>query len=318
MEYRRLGMTGIPVSGIGLGGNTFGRSCGEQESIALVRHAVERGINMIDTADIYSDGLSEEYIGAALEGIRDEVVLGTKTGWPWGEGIERGGLTRRRIVRKLETSLRRLRTDYVDLFYLHYPDPRTPLEESLRALDDLVRQGKVRHAACSNYPAWQVAEMAGIGRAENLARVSAYQAEYSLVDRDPEQGLLDACAHFDIAVVAFAPLASGFLTGKYRRGEPIPAGVRGHENTWWQDRRLTARNYAVAEHLADFAAERGWSIPGTALAWVLAQPTVSCVLVGATNPDQIDANIAAADLSLTAEEAAALGGAAGDGSGERA
>ena len=307
MRYSRLGSSGVPVSVLGLGGNTFGRSCDEATTRAVVDQALDLGVNFVDTADSYTDGLSEKYLGRALSGRRDSVVLATKTGWPSGGGVEDAGLYRRRIFAQLEASLRRLRTDYIDVFYLHLPDPHTQLEESLRAIDDLVTQGKIRYGACSNYPAWQVAEMMCICKRHGYPPIVASQSPYSPVEREIDNEVIPACQHYGVAIVAYAPLASGFLTGKYRPGEPIPRDVRGYEDEGWQQRRLTERNFGILDVLERFGREHGRDVSEVALAWVLAHPAVRSVLVGATRPEQLISNAGAADWMLSQADYDLLG-----------
>ena len=272
MDYRRLGNSGVLVSVIGLGGNTFGRYCDERQTAAIIHRALELGINHVDTADTYSKGLSEEYIGKAIAGRRHEVVLATKTGYPLHEGPNGQGLSRRRIVASLEASLKRLGTDYVDLFYLHRPDPDTPIEESLRALDDLVRAGKVRYPAVSNYAAWQVVDILGRCERRGYAPPVVSQSLYNVLERGIEQELIPACRFYGLGIIPYSPLAGGFLTGKYRRGEPVPPGVRGHDNPAWQQRWLTERNFRMLAVLEAFAAEHGRPVGELALAWLAAQP----------------------------------------------
>jgi len=306
MEYRRLGNSGVSVSVIGLGGNTFGRYCDARQTEAIIHRALELGINHIDTADTYSRGLSEEYIGKAIAGRRDQVVLATKTGFPLDEGPNGQGLSRRRIIASLEASLRRLGTDYVDLFYLHRPDPQTPIEESLRALDDLVRAGKVRYPAVSNYAAWQVVDIMGRCERRGYAPPVVSQSLYNVLERGIEQELIPACRCYGLGIIPYSPLAGGFLSGKYRPGEPVPPGVRGYDNPTWQQRWLTERNFRILGALDVFATRRGRSVGELALAWLVAQPVVSSVIAGATSPEQVESNARAADWRLSSGELAEL------------
>lgn len=302
MEYRRLGASGVFVSAIGLGGNTFGRFCDASQTARVVHQALDLGINFIDTADLYAAGLSEEYIGKAIADRRDAVVLATKTGFPLGDGPNDVGLSYRRIIASLEASLRRLGTDYVDVYYLHRPDPHTPIEESLRALDDLVRAGKIRYAACSNYAGWQIADMVGICERRGYVKPIVSQSLYNLLDRGIEAEVIPACTHYGMSVVPYAPLAGGFLTGKYRPGQPPPPGTRGAASEAWQQQRLTPENFARLEALEGFARERGHTVGELAIAWLLAQPVVCSVIAGATSPEQVQANVAAGEWTLTAED----------------
>lgn len=292
MDQRMLGNSGLLVSTLGLGSNTFGRSCDADQTAQIIDAALDSGVTFIDTADSYSDGRSEEFIGKALKGRRQEAIVATKTGWPQRVN-DRGRLARSRLIVAVEESLRRLDTDYIDLFYLHYPDPDTPLEETLATLDGLVRAGKVRYVGCSNYPGWQLAAIAGLTERASWAPLIASQSEYSVIDRSIEKEALPAARWFGYGLVAYAPLASGFLTGKYRPGQQVPAGVRGADNPAWQQRRLTDRNYGILERLDDFASECGQSIAEVAIAWVAAQEGVSSVLVGATSVGQLRKNVEA-------------------------
>lgn len=307
MEYRRLGKGGVRVSVVGLGGNTFGRFCDESQTAAIVHGAIDLGVNFIDTAEAYSSGVSEELIGKALKGRRHEVVLATKTGVRDEPGSEAGGrLTRKRIIARLEASLGRLGTDYVDVYYLHFPDPQTPIEETLRALDDMVRAGKVLYPACSNYPAWGVAEMVGICDRRDYAPPVVTQDAYSLLDRRVENELVPACLHFGLSLVPYSPLAGGFLTGKYRRGAPPPEGTRGHAGEAWRRNWLTNEHFDVLDRLEAFAAARDRSVGALAVAWLAAQPVVCSVIAGATSPAQVAANVEAAGWTLSEGELAEL------------
>lgn len=303
MEYRRLGKSGVRVSVVGLGGNTFGRFCDESQTAAIVHGALDLGVNFIDTAEAYSTGVSEELIGNALKGRRHDVVLATKTGVRDEPGFEAGGrLTRKRIVARLEASLRRLQTDYLDVYYLHFPDSQTPIEETLRALDDLVSAGKVVYPACSNYPAWEVAEMVGICDRRDYASPVVTQNAYSLLDRRVEHELVPACLHLGLSMVPYSPLAGGFLTGKYRRGHTPPEGTRGHASEAWQRNWLTEKHFDMLDRLEAFAAARDESVGALAMAWLIAQPVVCSVIAGATSPAQVEANVQSGGWILTEEE----------------
>lgn len=298
MRYRRLGPAGAVVSEVGLGTNNIGRRVDERGAAALLDKAQEVGVNFIDTAESYGGGLSEEFLGAALRGRRDEFVVATKT----GAGDEAGKLSRGRIQRRLEASLERLQTDHVDVYYLHFPDPGTPLDESLRALDDLVRAGKVIYPAISNHPAWQVAEAVGAARHQGWAAPVVTQNSYSLLDRAAEAELLPACRHLGLSLVPYSPLAGGFLTGKYRRGAPVPEGVRGSGNERFQQRWLRDEMFDALDRLENFAKESGRSPLELAMAWLLAETAVCSVIAGATSPEQLEQNAAAAERPLSASE----------------
>ncbi|MGH2517058.1 MAG: aldo/keto reductase, partial [Ktedonobacterales bacterium] len=228
MEYRQLGRSGLRVSIIGLGGNTFGRYADEAQTAHVVHQALDAGINFIDTANIYNAGTSEEFLGKALQGRRDDVLIATKTGMTMGSGPNDSGSSRKHVIESCEASLRRLKMDVIDLFQIHVFDPRTPLEETLGALDDLVRTGKVRYIGCSNYDAWRAVQSLWISDREHFARYISVQPEYNLLERDIERELVPACLEFGLGIIPYSPLAGGLLTGKYKPGEPPPENTRGH------------------------------------------------------------------------------------------
>src|SRR5436309_176442 len=305
MELRSLGRSGLKVSAIGLGGNTFGVTVDGDEAVGVIHRALELGITFIDGADTYGRGRSEELIGKALVGRRQEVVLTTKCGWPQPGNPYGCGLSRRWIMQAFENSLRRLGTDYVDLYQAHYPDAATPLEETLRAMDDLVRQGKTRYVGCSNYPAWQIALALGISERCGLARFDCVQPRYNLLHRDIESELLPLCRDQGLGVIAYNPLAGGFLSGKYQTLEAPPPGTRFalgktgelYRQRYWQQAQLEA-----VQRLRQFFQPRGKSLVTVAVAWVLAQPGVTAAIVGASKPEQLTESLAAPGLKLDAEE----------------
>jgi aryl-alcohol dehydrogenase-like predicted oxidoreductase len=299
VEYRRLGRSGVPVSVIGIGGNQFGRAVDEQQTARIIHHAIDRGINFIDTADMYTGSVSEQHLGKALAGRRDQVVLATKTGMRMNDGPEGIGLSRRRIMASVEGSLKRLNTDYIDLYYMHAPDPKTPIDETLRAMDDLTTSGKIRYCGFSNFAAWQTAEVIGLCERRGYQAPVVNQDLYNLIERGIEQELIPACEHFGLSVVPYSPLGSGFLTGKYRRGEAVPEGVRGSNNAAWQERRLTDKNFTIAEVVEKFAAEHDRSVSDLAIAWLLGHKVVCSVIAGVTKPDQVESNAAAAEWALS-------------------
>ncbi|RIK38691.1 MAG: aldo/keto reductase [Chloroflexi bacterium] len=307
MEYRLLGRSGLRVSAIGLGGNTFGGAgCDAQQTAAIVDRALELGINHFDCADTYgAGGGSERNLGAALAGRRDDAIVATKTGFPLGSGPNADGLSRRRIINNCEASLKRLGMDYVDIFYLHRPDPRTDIDESLDALNDLVRQGKVRYAACSNYSGWEIARMVERAQRHGWAAPVVSQSRYSVLSREVELDVVPATLAYGMSIVPYSPLAGGLLTGKYRAGEPPPAGTRAARSARMQE-LLNNAGMAVVERLLAFARERGHTGGDLALAWLLAQPTVCSVIAGVTSPEQVSANVAALDWKLSAEELAEI------------
>ncbi len=302
MEYRPFGNTGYQVSAIGLGGNTFGRDCDERQTAEVVNRAIELGINHFDCADTYGGGgISEMYLGKAVASRRREVFITTKTGYPLGEGPNNDGLSKRRIINNLEDSLERLGTDYVDVFYLHRPDPRTDISESLDAADDLVRQGKVRYVACSNYPGWEIARMVERAHANNWSAPTVSQSVYNLFSRGIEDEVIPACEAYSMSIVPFSPLAGGLLTGKYQAGREVPENYRGHGNPRFV-RLLEDDVLAVVARLTSFATERGYGLGQVAIAWLLKQPVVCSVITGVTSPTQVEENVSALECDLSAED----------------
>jgi aryl-alcohol dehydrogenase-like predicted oxidoreductase len=299
METRRIGSLQVTV--VGLGGNNFGGRLDFDRTRAVVEAALDAGINFFDTADIYGGTKSEEFLGRALEGRRDQVVLATKFGMAVDE--RRQGARPDYVRRAAEDSLRRLRTDRIDLYQLHQPDPETPIGETLAALDELVRKGKVREIGCSNFSASQLAEAHRAVRAGAAGFVSV-QNEYSLLHRDPERDVMPECERLGLAFIPFFPLASGLLTGKYRKGESAPGTGRLGSPGNLRDRFLNDRNRAIAEALGDFASSRGHTLLELAFSWLLSHRPVSSVIAGATSAEQVRANLKAAGWRLTAEELA--------------
>lgn len=322
MKYRNLGKSGLKVSEIGLGTLEFGGRLNEQDSISVIDHALDMGVNFIDTADVYGGGRSEEIVGKALKGKRSTAVVATKFGISTGEGPNDYGGSRSHIMNAIDASLRRLATDYIDLYYIHWPDPSTPIEETLRTLDGLVRSGKVRYAACSNFAGWQLCEALWTSKANNLEPFVGVQARYNLLDRGIESELVPCCRTYGIGVIPWGPLAEGFLTGKYQRGKPPPAGTRlGSPRAGPPPRSspagmpgrprapisvLTDANFDRLEALQRFATDRGHTVGELAVAWLLSHPWLSSVIGGVTNSKQVSANVASADWVLTDEERAEL------------
>ncbi|WIN00671.1 aldo/keto reductase [Actinoplanes oblitus] len=309
MSYRRLGESGLVVSVVGIGCNNFGRKLDADGTREVVDAALDAGITLFDTADIYGTphGSSEQLLGAALKGRRDEVVLATKFGMNM-EGMNgrdfgaRG--SRRYLIRAVEASLRRLETDYIDLYQLHEPDPATPIEETLAALDDLVRSGKVRYLGNSNFSGWQIADADWTARAADLTPFISAQNRYSLLHREVETEVVPACERFGLGLLPFFPLDSGLLSGKYRRDQKAAAGTRLSQERYasW----LEAADWDTIEALTAFGAERGHSLLEVAIAGLAARPAVTSVIAGATTPEQVQANAAAASWDLTAADLAAL------------
>ena len=308
MEYRYLGRSGLRVSAIGLGTNNFGRRLDADAAAVVVNHALDMGVNMIDTSNSYGDGYSEKYIGRALKGKRDRALIATKVSSRIADGPNDGGNSRQHIMGEVENSLRRLNTDYIDLYQIHWHDANVPIEETLRALDDLVRQGKVRYIGCSNFMAWQMCEAVWTSRTLGVESFVSMQPKYSIMDREIEAELVPFCEAYDIGILPYYPLANGFLTGKYRRGQPAPEGTRLAEG----DRGMfTDANFDLLERLEAFCEERGHSVLELAFAWLLANSAVSSVIAGATRAEQIVANAKAANWSLTAEDVAEVNGIIG-------
>jgi len=303
MRYRRLGDSGLVVSVVGIGCNNFGRKMDESETRLVVDAAIDHGINLFDTADIYGVGASETLLGKALQGRRDDVVIATKFGMDMqGEnGADHGARgARRYIVRAAEASLRRLGTDYIDLYQMHAPDPATPIDETLAALDDLVRAGKVRYLGNSNFAGWQIADADWVARTKDFTPFISAQNEYSWLKRDIEAEVIPACDRFGLGMLPFFPLSSGLLTGKYRRDAEPPAGSRLSEAR--VAHRLAAANWDTIEALEAFAAGRGITILDVAIGGLAAQPAVTSVIAGATTPEQVSANVAAGQWIPTADD----------------
>jgi aryl-alcohol dehydrogenase-like predicted oxidoreductase len=307
MEIRNVGRSGLRVSLVGLGCNNFGGRLDVAATRRVVDRAIERGITLFDTADSYGNrGGSETQLGEVLGERRKDVVLATKFSSPMNDAQTLKGASRRYIMSAVESSLRRLRTDWIDLYQQHWPDPLTPIDETLRALDDLVRQGKVRYIGCSNFAGWQVADAAWTSRHEGITRFVSAQNEYSALVRDAERELLPALEAHGIGLLPYYPLASGLLTGKYRRDQPLPEGSRLATTPSWAERFLTDRNWDKVEALQRFCAERGRSMTELAFAWLASRGVVSSIIAGATKPEQIDANVAAAQWKLDAAERAEI------------
>jgi aryl-alcohol dehydrogenase-like predicted oxidoreductase len=301
MDYRRLGDSGLKVSEIGLGCNNFGMRIDQAGTQAVIDAALEHGVTFFDTADVYGgQGKSEEMMGVAMKGKRHQIVLATKFAMPMGPGKQGG--SRRYIMDAVEASLKRLQTDYIDLYQMHRFDADTPLDETLDALDDLVTQGKVRYIGNSNYTGWQIADADWIARNAHQNRFISAQNHYNLLERNVEHEVTPACGRFGLGVLPFFPLASGLLTGKYTRGEAPPEGTR---LAAWGARgaqALSDKNFDKLEALSSWASERGHSMLELAFAWLLGHPVVSSVIAGATKPDQVAANAATASWKLTPAE----------------
>lgn len=300
VELRRLGRSGLKVSAIGLGGNAFSSTVDGDDAVAVIRSAIQAGVNFFDTADVY--GRSEELLGKAVAGHRADVVIATKVGNAMGDGPMQRGLSRQWLMRAAEDSLRRLNTDYIDLYQAHVPDTETPLEETLRAMDDLVHQGKVRYPGCSNHAAWQLTQAVGLSAQLGLAQYVSVQPYFNLlVGLRGDPTLLFACRELGIGVIPYRPLASGILTGKYLRGQEPAPGTRAGDLSVIRPEVTDARLQTV-ERLHEWAAARGHTSGELAISWLLAHSQVGTVIVGARKPEQVRTNVSAVNWKLTPEE----------------
>ena len=309
MQFRNLGPSGLRVSAVGLGCNNFGGRIDDAAAKAVIHKAFDVGITLFDTADIYGNmGGSETTMGGILGERRKDIVLASKFCMPIDKAGDKAGklqgASRRYIMTAVEASLKRLRTDYIDLYQLHRPDPLTPIEETLRALDDLVRSGKVRYIGCSNIAGWQVVDADWTARANGLARFVSCQDEYSMVVRKHERELFPAMQSKGLSLLPYFPLANGLLTGKYKRNAAMPAGARMTKEAARAGQVLTDQNWTIAEKLEDFAKSRGHSLLELAFSWLASKPFVASVIAGATKPEQVEANAKAAAWVMTADDVA--------------
>lgn len=315
MQQRRMGRTGLKVSEICLGTMTFAGQCDEATSIRILDAAADRGVNFIDTANSYpippdpaTAGRSEEVIGRWLQGKRDRFIVATKCRLKVGHEPNDQGLSRRHILAACDASLKRLQTDFIDLYQAHMPDRETLLDETLRAFDHLVRSGKVRYVGCSNYPAWQLALALGISERQGFARYDCVQPRYNLLYREAEAELLPLCRDQDVGVIIYNPLAGGFLSGKYQTGEAPRPGTRftlGESGKLYRERYWQAAQFEAVETLKGVFQPRGVSLATVSIAWVLAQPGITSAIVGASRPDQLNETLAAVDCALDDESRAA-------------
>lgn len=305
MEYRNLGHSGLQVPVAGLGCNNFGMRMDAAQTANVVSACLDMGVTFFDTADVYGRrGLSEEYLGQALQGRRHEALIATKFASPMGEGPMWAGGSARYIKNAVRDSLRRLGTDYIDLYQMHQPDTKTPIEETMQALNDLVRSGEVRYIGCSNYSGWQLVEAQLTAKSFHGAPFISAQNNWSLLDRRIEKDLVPVAERYGVSVMPYFPLASGFLTGKYQRDQEKPQGARLSAASPMADRIFNDRNWDILDKLEVFAADRGKTVLDVALAWLAAQPSVDCVIAGATRPEQVEANVKALEWKMTADEVA--------------
>ncbi|HTX52896.1 MAG TPA: aldo/keto reductase [Candidatus Baltobacteraceae bacterium] len=335
MEYRKVGRTGLKVSAFCLGTMMFGRQIEEDESLRIIQAAIDAGVTFIDTADMYANGVTEEILAKAIKGNRDSLVLASKAGhirkladkygeqriagpidlarprafhpWPGGDHVGHNdmGLSRKHLMQALEGSLRRLGTEYLDIYYAHMPDYDTPLDETMRAMDDMVRQGKVRYLGCSNFRAFQVSKALWISDTHNLARWDLIQPPFNLLARDIEYELLPLCLEEGIGVAVFSPLAAGFLSGKYEKGKPPIEGRRfslGTKGFRYNEKYWTDLDFDAVERLKEIAADHGKSLAQFALAWVLNKTGITSIVCGATSVEQLRQNLGAVGIRLTPEE----------------
>ena len=315
MEYRNLGKTGLKVSALCMGTMQFGWSVDEDGTRQILSRSFEAGINFIDTADVYSNwvdgnpgGVAEEYIGRWLKGVRvprEQLVIATKVRGRLGDDPNAEGLSRVHIMRAVEASLRRLGTDYIDLYQAHWPDKTTPIEETLRAMDDLVKQGKVRYVGASNYKAWELMEALWVADKYNLARYDSLQPHYSLARREEfERELMAVCQTYGLGVIPYSPLEGGFLTGKYRRDMALPKSRRAES----RQKYMTEENFTLLDKMDEIAASHQATLAQVALAWLLANPIITSPIIGATSMEQFDENLGVLDVRLTPEEKNILDG----------
>ena len=299
MNYKHLGKSGLKVSYMCLGTNNFGGQVNEQDSIKIITKAIDLGINLIDTANVYTNGRSEEIIGKAVQSYRDDVIIATKVGQcVTSPRPNQGGLSRKHILRQIQKSLIRLNTDFIDIYYLHCFDPVTPLEETLRTLNTLISGGKVRYIACSNFSAWQLAEAHTICEQCELEKFIAVQPRYNLLQRDIEKNLLPYCQRQEIGVLTYSPLMGGFLTGKYAENTPLPTASRAkYSRTYWE--RTNKDEYFTSIQKLEHIAETVGLSPATlAIAWILGNPLITAPIIGASKLEQIEENCRIAEISI--------------------
>lgn len=309
MQYRSLGSAGVKVSPICLGTMMFGGQTDQAESTRIIHKALDLGINFLDTANMYNAGQSEVVIGQAIAKRREEVVLATKGRAAMGEGPNQSGASRLNLMRALDASLKRLNTEYVDIYYTHTPDYTTPIEETLRALDDMVRSGKVHYIACSNFRAWRLTESLWTSDRLNLHRFACVQPLYNIVNRDVEVELLPLCKEYGIGVVNYSPLARGILSGKYKPGQPFPEGSRAARNDKrMKQAELREDSFFIAEQISTYCGKKGVSVSQFALAWCLANPIVTSTIIGPRTMEQFDDNMGCMNVSVDAADEAFIDG----------
>ena len=301
LEYRKLGRAGVEVSPLCLGCMNFGAPTQEKESIQIIDKALDAGINFIDTANVYNDGVSEEIVGKALKNKRDKVVLATKVHGRTGPGPNQWGNSRVHILREVEASLKRLQTDHIDLYQLHRPDPKTPMDEQMSTLNDLVRQGKVRYVGTSTFPAWELCQCQWVCATGGYEPPVSEQPPYSIFCRSVEKRVLRFCEEYGLAVIPWSPLAGGWLSGKYRKGQTMPEGSRGDRREWDSESHAGRTRLEAVERLIGLASECGVTLSQFALAWLLANPVVTAPIIGPRTAEQLTDNLGALEFILSAD-----------------
>ncbi len=305
MEYRNLGRTGVKVSSLCLGCMMFGRKADEALSAKIIDEAIDKGINFIDTANVYQRGVSEEYTGKALKKNkkRNRIVLATKVhGKMNDDDPNAGGNSRRHIIEQCEASLKRLQTDYIDLYQIHRPQSDIPIDETLRALDDLIRAGKVRYIGTSTFGAWQVVESLWVSKELGLNRFISEQPPYHLLERRIERELIPAAQEYGLAILPWSPLAGGFLTGKYKRNEERPAGTRFKEDQFWSSRSFSDKAFDILDVVRELADKKGCTPSQLSLAWVIQKPAITSAIIGPRSLEQLEDNLKAAEVKLDDED----------------
>jgi aryl-alcohol dehydrogenase-like predicted oxidoreductase len=298
MNYRNLGKSGLKVSQLCLGTNNFGGQISEEASLKILNKALDCGINVIDTANIYTGGKSEEIVGKAVKGRRDEAIIATKVGFGKVEGPNRSGLSRKHILNQVEHSLKSLQTDFIDIYYMHRFDSETPLEETLRTFDYLVRQGKVRYVACSNFTAWQIAKANETCENHDWEKLIAIQPPYNLLQRDIEEDIIPYCQQEGLGILTYTPLMGGFLTGKYSKASPPPAGSRFEYNPRLGKHASQESNFAFLEQIENIADDVGIPVSKLAIAWILKNPAITAPIVGASSVEQVEENSRIVEINL--------------------
>ena len=302
MEYRKLGNSGLDISTVGIGTNNFGRRMDLNATQKIIHKAIDLGINFFDTSNTYGNQLSEEYIGKTItKDIRKNILIATKFGMDMGGVPNNIGASRKHILEQVDDSLKRLNTDYVDLYQIHVPDPNTPILETLTTLNDLVRSGKVRYIGCSNFAGWQIAQAMETSRKESLEAFVSNQPEYSMLNRSIETEILPACENYKLGILPFFPLANGFLTGKYKRNQPPPSGTRLSESAESANAYFTSKNFDIIEKLEQLANDANHTVTELAISWLLSNNNVSSVISGATKTSQLEINAKAADWTLESD-----------------